>query len=299
MASINSDSSESESEITKLYSSIINHLGDVHSDTYPWILKKSELGGRGLFATRDIEPHEIIFQEFPLILGPRANKNESYVCVVCYKTVSPVSVCNKNCSLSLCDDCQDSKCHTIDCELIRKFWPSHPTRISFTVLRSLTYLRAILLSKERKELLYLLQGNQNIQQDEEIDIIKKEFKNFPKDEETLKLLKYTSAVFNTNAFETMTGNEESKSASLRGLYPLAGLMNHNCIPNTRYTFQRSEKYGHIITFRAMRLIKQGEEMFNSYTKLLFATPFRRIFLAKTKNFMCSCERCSDPTVSII
>lgn len=47
--------------------------------------------------------------------------------------------------------------------------------------------------------------------------------------------------------------------------------------------------------RASRKILKGEQIFNSYTKFLWGTQQRRVHLAYSKNFLCKCERCVDPT----
>lgn len=47
--------------------------------------------------------------------------------------------------------------------------------------------------------------------------------------------------------------------------------------------------------RAAKFIPKGEQIFNSYTKFLWGTQQRRVHLAYSKNFMCKCERCLDPT----
>lgn len=47
--------------------------------------------------------------------------------------------------------------------------------------------------------------------------------------------------------------------------------------------------------RASSFIAKGEQIFNSYTKFLWGTQQRRVHLAYSKNFLCKCERCLDPT----
>lgn len=78
---------------------------------------------------------------------------------------------------------------------------------------------------------------------------------------------------------------------LQGLYPLAAVMNHNCVPNIRYAYEGNS----IMAVRASKLIRKGEQIFNSYTKFLWATLQRRVHLAYSKSFLCKCERCIDST----
>jgi len=68
-------------------------------------------------------------------------------------------------------------------------------------------------------------------------------------------------------------------------------MNHDCVPNIRYAYERDS----IMAVRASKLIRKGEQIFNSYTKFLWGTQQRRVHLAYSKNFLCRCERCLDAT----
>jgi hypothetical protein len=80
--------------------------------------------------------------------------------------------------------------------------------------------------------------------------------------------------------------------SLRGLYPLAAMMNHACTPNTLHGYDGQQR----MAVRAATSIPAGTELTNSYTSLLWGTTARRHHLAITKHFSCSCSRCSDPQV---
>ncbi|TMW44033.1 hypothetical protein DOY81_010886, partial [Sarcophaga bullata] len=82
---------------------------------------------------------------------------------------------------------------------------------------------------------------------------------------------------------------------IRALFPLAGLLNHLCTPNANHHFENGET----IVISAARPIAKGEEIVTSYTKLLWSTMARKVFLAMTKHFMCNCDRCLDPTVPLL
>lgn len=68
-------------------------------------------------------------------------------------------------------------------------------------------------------------------------------------------------------------------------------MNHNCVPNIRYSYDKNK----LMTVYASKLIRKGEQIFNSYTKFLWGTNQRRIHLGYSKNFLCKCDRCIDRT----
>ena len=80
--------------------------------------------------------------------------------------------------------------------------------------------------------------------------------------------------------------------SLRGMYPLAAMMNHACTPNTRHSYDENQ----VMIVRATVHIPVGTEITNSYTALLWGTPARRHHLLHTKHFLCRCPRCADPQV---
>lgn len=42
-------------------------------------------------------------------------------------------------------------------------------------------------------------------------------------------------------------------------------------------------------------VKQGEQLFTTYTYILSGTQARQELLSKSKFFSCKCERCFDPT----
>ena len=70
------------------------------TDDAPIKLVQTETSGRGLVATRQIAPNEIIFEETPLVLGPNQRMNsdatkqtESYLfCAGCSMSLSPICV---------------------------------------------------------------------------------------------------------------------------------------------------------------------------------------------------------------
>lgn len=49
-----------------------------------WDIRVSDVGGFGVFASRDFHAGEVIFLDDPAIIGPRCVPNCIRVCVVCY-----------------------------------------------------------------------------------------------------------------------------------------------------------------------------------------------------------------------
>lgn len=78
-----------------------------------------------------------------------------------------------------------------------------------------------------------------------------------------------------------------------GLYATGCIIEHNCIPNCHFTFDK--KNGFKLTVRAARDIRKGEHIATCYSNILWGTQLRRQQLKDTKYFDCLCERCADPT----
>lgn len=120
-----------------------------------------------------------------------------------------------------------------------------------------------------------------------------EFENFPQDKETLDYLRAASVAINTNGFKVLyrCGADGAADVSVRGFYPIMGLINHTCLPNCRHDI--NDKF--VNRAIATRRISKGEQISISYSQLLWATNTRRMHLMVSKQFFCACQRCVDPT----
>lgn len=124
-------------------------------------------------------------------------------------------------------------------------------------------------------------------------LLKQTIKNNLSNEEE-GFMKTCCRVLNANAYEVQLPKSKNENGTNpRGLYPMASIMNHCCIPNTTHTF--GEEYQMIV--KASNVIFPNSEITSAYAPLLLGTPARRIFLIKSKQFYCTCFRCNDPTVS--
>ncbi|XP_044266901.1 SET domain-containing protein SmydA-8-like [Tribolium madens] len=256
----------------------------------PWVIKKSELGGFGVFATRPIEVGELIFKDFPVILGPRAAPTCPLSCVSCYNRRN-LRLCEKKCGLLLCsDECEKSSKHQKECKIVRQ-WQSKPIseELSAKLIKVLSPIRSLLLSEEDKDVVKCLKAHKSDQHGFEVDVMKDLLAlNVKEDEE--KFMRFVCSVMDSNAFEVLVGFEDNQ-ASVKGLYPLGSLANHSCCPNTWHVFDDKQ---HMIV-RASKFIPQGSEIFHSYSRLIWSTSARRLHLYRTKHFLCKCQRCQDPT----
>lgn len=280
-----------DATLSKFTNSIFNHLQkrNILKNDRKWKIDKSLLDGRGLFAVDDIQPNEVIFIDHPIIVGPRASKNIKLLCVVCFSNVNPIRVCPKNCGLPICENCTNSSKHEEECKFIQQklLEDVKLDEISDDLFRSLTPLRSLFIDEESKELIHSLVGHyEDKRHGIELELMKK-FISLKPDEENL--INVTCSVFDANAFETVVYKNDNIT-SLRGLYPLSSIMNHNCVPNTTHCFDNEQN----MFVKATRLIEKGEELFAIYTTPFWSTQLRRHLLAATKHFWCRCDRCADP-----
>lgn len=282
--------------LEQLSQMVKEHLGlcdyiDGTQYTCKWAINESPLSGRGLIATEDIMPGEVLFVDRPLIYGPRASSSVEQGCTVCAKLDSDSFYKCSKCSLLLCSEqCQNSDVHFNDCSIICRWNLKKPVDDADdnVLSRALTPIRALMLTNDQKVLMSCMQAHSDAPvHGSEIRKLKPYYE-IPEEEEQLMIL--ACCALDTNAFQIATPYGK-KEMSMRGLYPVSGLMNHNCVPNTRYYFNSDLQ----MTVKAVKPIRAGTEIFSCYTGILWGTPARRVYLYKTKHFLCKCDRCSDPT----
>ncbi|XP_015607741.1 protein msta-like [Cephus cinctus] len=259
-----------------------------------WTIKKSSLGGRGMFATRKIDQGELIFVDAALVVGPRRYSKYLPMCVGCYKSSCPLFPCDRECGLPVCSkECEDSPIH-VECSALGKWGTTCGSMWSSDILQAVLPIRALSLPQEQKDLVYALECHEGPRHGMEVDLLIKNVRNTISSEDEAFMRRVCGSC-DTNSFETAVlvandSKEKFSMTSLRGLYPMGAMQNHSCVPNTRHHFDNSQK----LFVSAARPIDQGEELTMTYTELLWDTTIRRQLLVETKHFLCSCQRCSDP-----
>lgn len=276
----------------KISTLIDYHLRDTAFSGRKWFISDSSLSGRGVFASCDIKAGEIIFQEKPLIIGPTGGRESKLdICTVCYKfLIGNDCVCSRGCSLPVCEICVDSEQHIKECNLYKSWEPIDANILNRHRIRVLTIVRGLFLNETEKELIYEMQANNDNYYKRELLNAYKCFRKPPADSEMLKYMNRIICTMNTNAFEALHQRGEEE-LSLRGLYPLSGILNHECTPNTCHIF----KENNVMLVKATENIAKGTELTTTYTKILWSNMSRRLFLNMTKQFSCTCKRCLDPT----
>lgn len=154
-------------ELLKLHLQKNNLLSD---EPLTWTIDYSPLGGRGMFATRDIQPGELIFIDSPLLIGPRCHRKYSPMCVSCYKNNCPLFPCDHGCGLPICSqECEDSVTHRqAECRFLKEWTPTCGSMWSKDLILTVVPIRALALSKEQRDLLYAFECHSNLTHNYEV-----------------------------------------------------------------------------------------------------------------------------------
>lgn len=135
-----------------------------------WIVDRSPLGGRGVFATRNIRAGELIFTDVPLLIGPRCCNKYLPMCVVCYKNDCPLFPCDHGCGLPICSvECENSVVHVQgECRFLKGWTPTCGSTWSKDLLLAVVLIRSLTLSKEQRKLLYAFEYHLNLTRSYEV-----------------------------------------------------------------------------------------------------------------------------------
>lgn len=263
------------------------------------ILESDELG-RYLVAKRDLARGQQILVEQPIVVGPYWDSGIR--CLNCFR--NSCTICRKCKRAPLCFDC------TIHNETECEFYLNSGLNINFLFdhFNVVTPVRCLLLaSSNRAKFDEMMTMEAHTEERRVTDIWnaheKKvvrpllENKAFDGKMENLKvtseLIQRICGFFDVNSFE-IRGNmddAQQEESLIRGLYPKAALMAHNCVSNTLISVDGDANLRLYVTTP----VKKGEMLFYNYTRSLFGTFERRTHLKLGKYFVCTCSRCEDPT----
>ncbi|XP_044252836.1 SET domain-containing protein SmydA-8-like [Tribolium madens] len=248
---------------------------------------------------KNVSTGEIIFNEFPLIFGPRLDyKSNVKLCIGCCKHLfnENKTDCPK-CSLPFCSlDCDGfTSRHDFECSIFKlrqfdqnfKYCALVPLRTLFLQNTNVVQWQKIFdqfeveLSKD-----FILKNNDEIEQYVEQNFLiplrqqENETKQIileDKSKETLEKIIYF--------LQSNTHNDKD----LIFFYPTASLLKQSCTSNTTFTIENSK-----ITVRAISDISEDTPLTCSYTNIFIGT-HARIEDLKKINKTCFCARCNDPS----
>ncbi|XP_014250343.1 protein msta-like [Cimex lectularius] len=272
---------------------------------HPYEVKRSPDLGRYLTCKRDIEIHGTILTELPLVFGPKFS-SPTPQCLGCYQPLDLDNIearcpkCNWPACSADCPGLTHRHHHLQECLV---FSLNTDTDELGYYYEAVTPLRCLLLQKRNpKKWDELMSMESHIKKRgkdsdvyEETDQIAQYLVNnflckldhsiLPK--MSVEIIHVICGILEVNAMDIGTGNGE-----LSALYPNACLMEHSCIPNTRYMIQLEDFK---ITVLSSQNLKKGDHVATMYTHMLWGTAARLEHLKNTKYFVCKCKRCQDPT----
>ncbi|KAJ9579509.1 hypothetical protein L9F63_004828 [Diploptera punctata] len=276
------------------------------SQCTPYKLSISPELGYYLVAARDIRQGEVILRETPIIIGPKVVSLP--LCLGCGRRLrvsenDDTYMCS-GCGWPLCGpQCETCPEHVPECNLMKERGYRASIKLQGDGKKEASYcsiapLRCLLLKKHdpaKYETILKLQSHLDERRDTSLyNIFKNNIVGFIQnalgltefsDETILRI----TAILDTNAFEIRRSEGDIK---IRGLFPKAAMMSHDCKANTKHVFSGSKFDVEVITTVP---IKKGEIISVTYTQTLWGTLARRAHLKQSKCFDCTCLRCSDPT----
>lgn len=291
------------------YSSDYDDLEEYDQTKEPLFeIKKSKNIGRYMVAKVHLNPGTIILKENPLVVGPCVGSKVQ--CIGCYKEIE------NNLNEYRCISCEWPICSTnctgqytkfghtkFECSLLKECnsinffdWNDMENiRINY---HSLVPLRCLLLKSadpDAYQTLRDMESHNEIRKNipevwkrNQMTVVDKILKEWKLTEFTEDEIHTICGILEVNAFEI--GHE---GVNIRGVYPTAFLMSHDCIPNTNHSDDGSDNF--TLTVRASTNIPLGYPITLSYVYTLQNTIRRREHLLENKFFDCYCRRCMDPT----
>jgi hypothetical protein len=238
-------------------------------------------------ALRTIEAGETILKENPLIFGPQGPMP---LCLGCCQTVTKNSPRCEKCGVPVCSKaCADSEMHkTFECEALMKsgwlktpkiesFWKS-PNSFNDMIL----VLRIFLLREkdpDRWAFFWNLESNMTKKQvifTNTVDVVKLLQITIGLLQEDIPTLNMIMGIICINLFADEVIGQ---------LFGLASIPKHDCVANSIYNVSSAEE-GWVMTFKALRTIKEGEQITMSYMNP-FKTVLKRQNLLAGKSFVVS------------
>lgn len=274
------------------------HWNDGHKAACrPYAVVASAELGRHWVATRDVAAGEVLLEERPLVVGPKAGSSRP-VCLTCYAPVRAPAVCS-SCGWPMCGPrCEAAAVHSrAECRLVAGHYDPRRSAVYCFVLP----LRCLLLDGDRRTAFRSLQSHVDARLDTPLyrayavnvaafvlDRLGLRSAAAADDDRTAL---EAAAVLDTNAFEVRRPGDRV----FRAVYAQASMMSHSCTPNTKHVFVGDVADGQPgIRVVATVPIARGQRVTATYTQTLWCTRDRRSHLLAAKCFECRCPRCCDP-----
>lgn len=270
--------------------------GGHKSTCRPYVVATSPELGRHWVTVRDVAVGEVLLEERPLAVGPKAGSPP--VCLTCYAPATGYA-CSA-CGWPVCGPrCEAAPVHRLaECSLVRGHFDPNRTAVYCFVLA----LRCMLFRDDpgRNQAFRSLQSHLDRRLDTPLYrayavnvaayVLDRLGLRAAGHDERSAL--HAAAVLDTNAFEV----RRPGGRKFRAVYADASMMAHSCTPNTKHVFVGDVADGWpSIRVLATVPIGRGSPVTATYTQTLWCTRDRRQHLLAAKCFECACERCTDPS----
>ncbi|KAL2815376.1 SET and MYND domain protein [Aspergillus granulosus] len=261
--------------------------------------------GRGLFATASFDTgDDVLHIDSPFLAVLETDRLDD-TCAGCFGTRYFEKV--GDVKLRSCSACQvpkycDKTCqikdwnlgHRLECAIFKALKPRILPINARAVLRVLLRMSAppkFAYSPEELGLFHQLESHidqirdQNAPAWERITLSSMAVKHYSGTNIELEKILEFSAKLDVNSFNLTTAVYDRIGVYM---HPYAAIMNHDCDYNSVVGFDGSEMY-----VKAIRPIKQGEQIFISYVDTTNRFPVRNKELLERYYFTCRCKKCLD------
>jgi len=261
-----------------------------------------------MVATRSLKPFELVLEDDYLSCGPSEFNPSS--CVICLKRVKDASSVCPQCNVPVCqlEECQAglATIHEPECLVFRQHQPEKlkvelDSKMPSPVYSLVVPLRLLSLREKdptRWKLTLTLTSHleESPNPNDKCQYIWSTgmpiLERCGMDQADRVLMAHLMGILWTNAV-TMPRLRENLGDPLgHTLFPNFSIFAHDCMANCRYTVSKD---GRSVTVRALRHIKEGENLNITYTNPLLGNQTRRKAFFSHWQFNCGCQRCSSAT----
>ena len=257
---------------------------------------RDETVGRHMVAARKIKAGEIILQELPLTFGPSEITKP-----LCLGTYQPVTAQTPTCEYCGFPLISTSKIHQeFECQAFQDHgYKVNASTFNFEgeepVYSVISPIRTLKLREKNPalwNLVWMQMSHLKKRQEskfwkaksDKVIGLMKTMVGLP--EEDVPIVEAILGIHLVNDFEISLIDrsiEDHQGDSIRGLFGLASMPNHDCLANTTHSFG-NVKQGFVMTVKALRNIAKGEDITHSYTEPLDTVLARQTMLTMGKFF---------------
>ncbi|XP_044460653.1 histone-lysine N-methyltransferase ASHR2-like [Mangifera indica] len=269
--------------------------------------------GRGLVSTQPLKAGQTVLRDSPILLySAFPFQNPSSYCNHCFRTLQSSSINCSSCSALFCSaaclSSATSSSHSpYVCQSLTRlsnsphFFLNHPLERQLQSRFLIAAYNLSLVSPSKFQILLSFQGIPSANDSSAAEFLHSLISSLcppPPDSApfSLELTAILLAKDRLNAFGLMEPfNDGQRSVRAYGLYPMASLFNHDCLPNAcRFDYVdaavENENNTDIIV-RMIHDVPQGREICLSYFPVNLDYAARQKRLLEDYGFACDCDRC--------